>query len=297
VFTNSALNAPALALIKLVLRGRVLCLADAMGLRSLEVAQTTRWAPARAVYRPLWTLLERLMFASADVVLTVNERHAELIRARHPGTRVRVLRDGAEAELGALRPAARAGLGIPAQAVAVCFVGSLVCRRLDRLLEAWERLARTTGRDGGAALCLVVVGDGPDLRSYRRRADTAGWLGRSVFFLGALPRDDALAAAQACDIAYSDCWSDAGLPHKLYEYMALGLPIVTERRPQMTEILEDGESALFSDGPDDLAVRIRTLADDAGLRARLGGAARAAFLDGHTLTTRRLEFESALAAA
>lgn len=294
VVANSALNAPAVALIKRLLGRRVLVLVDVMGLRSLEVRQTARAAPARALYRPLWRRLERTLVRRADLVLTVNDRHVDLLRELHGRDDAHALRDAAEAGLDGTPPADRDLLGVPPDAVAVCFVGSLVSSRLNGIMDAWEELGSQANGDGTPPACLVVVGDGPDLAGCRRRAAARGWPAGSAIFLGGLPRERALAVARACDIAVSDCWSDAGLPFKLYEYMALGMPIVTEGKPQIGELLTPDETALFFHDPPELARHVRRLAGDAELRARLGGGARRAFLAEHTLEARRREFEDLL---
>jgi glycosyltransferase involved in cell wall biosynthesis len=290
VYTNTALNAPALAAIKSLLGSRVTTVADLMGLRWLETAQTTRLAAARSVHRPLWLALERLLVARADVVLTINGRCARQLEQRHGRSDVRVLRDAAEPELTAIAAADRETLGLPVDALAVGFVGSLVCSRLDPLFDAWSRLSPNgNGSRARPTPCLVVIGDGPDLPAYRRRAAAAGWLDRTVFLLGALPREEALGVLRACDIAYSDCWSQAGFPLKVYEYMAVGVPILVQGRPQASEVLTDGHDALFH-GPDDLGRRLCELAEQPELRTRLATAARATFVAGHTLSRRRREF-------
>jgi glycosyltransferase involved in cell wall biosynthesis len=294
VMASSPLEAPAVALIKLLLGKRVFVLVDVIGLHSLEIEQTARLSLARAVYRPIWFALERLLFRSADLVVAINDKHADLLAALHGRRDVRIIRDAAEVELTRVTPADRTAVGIPSRATAVCFVGSLVCSRLDRILDAWEELGDMDGEGSRAPLCLVVVGDGPDLRAHRRRAATAGWLGRTVFFLGPQPRDAALAIARACDIAVSDCWPDAGLPFKLYEYMALGMPIAVEGKPQVAELLKDEESALWFRRPGELAGQLRRLAADPTLRSRLGETAREAFLAAHTLDDRQREFRSML---
>jgi glycosyltransferase involved in cell wall biosynthesis len=232
-----------------------------------------------------------MLARSADLVLAVNDRHAELVRARYRPGAVHTLRDAAEAELDLVPPADRALLGIPEAAIAVGFLGSLVYGRLDPIIAAWTTLATS---DAAPALALVIVGDGPDLGPYRRRADEAGWLGRSVFFVGSLPRHEALAVMRACDIAYSECWTEAGFPSKLFEYMALGMPIVTEAKPQTIEVLEEGRDALFFRSADELARHIRRLADDLELRRQLGRNARETLVRAHTVDRRQREFEALL---
>jgi glycosyltransferase involved in cell wall biosynthesis len=292
VFAGTALHAPALWAIRAALGRQVVLIADVLGIRSMETEQTTSRAVLRPLNRLAWRRLERLLFRQADLALAVNDRHAELVRGLAPGLSVRTLRCGAEAALLEYEPGSRDALGIPPQAVAVGFLGSLVCSRLEPVLAAWQELAQAALE---VPLCLVVIGDGPDLERYRRRAADRGWLGSSVVFLGGLPRPEALRALRACDIAYSECWSDHGFPTKAYEYLALGRPVVIEGKPQMSEVLRDGYDALFFHTPSELASLIARLAREPELRRRLGEAGRETFRSGHTLEHRSREFAAALA--
>ena len=87
----------------------------------------------------------------------------------------------------------------------------------------------------------MIVGDGPDRPAYERRVATSERLRDRVVFVGYLPeRTEALALVGACDIAFADCWSPAGFPLKLFEYMALGRAIIVEGKEQMREVLREG---------------------------------------------------------
>jgi colanic acid/amylovoran biosynthesis glycosyltransferase len=288
LFSSSAMNAPTVALIKRLLGDRVVVIVDALGLRSLESEQTTRMRALRSPLRLLWRRLERNSFANADLVLAVNDRNAELIREMAPGASVATLRDAAEADLVEVQAATRESYGIPGDGVVVGFMGSLVCSRLERLLSAWETLSERGDRSG-TRLHLVIVGSGPDLRGYAQRVTER--MPDSVTLLGARPRDESLAVLRACDIAYTGSWSRAGFSFKLFEYMALGRPILVERKPQMEEVLTDGVDALFYDGPEDLALKIERLAGEPSLRRDFGEAAKRTFLEGHTLERRRAQFK------
>jgi glycosyltransferase involved in cell wall biosynthesis len=160
------------------------------------------------------------------------------------------------------------------------------------VLDAWEVLGAEP-----AAAHLLVVGDGPDLASHRKRLAHSPALARSVTLAGALPRPRALAALAACDAACGDCWSDAGFPAKAFEYMALGLPALIQDRPQVREVLSHGETALLWGDPDDLTGQVRLLATDTALRARLGAAGRKALLASHTEELREVRFRAAIADA
>ena len=65
-------------------------------------------------------------------------------------------------------------------------------------------------------------------------------------------------------------------PLKIFEYMASGLPVVTIRRPPLTEIVrEEQEGLLFAEGDaQGLAAVLARLADDPALRERLGQSGR-----------------------
>jgi glycosyltransferase involved in cell wall biosynthesis len=71
------------------------------------------------------------------------------------------------------------------------------------------------------------------------------------------------------------------VPNKVWQAMAVGRPVVTADTPAVREVLEDGRTALLvpAGDPDALAEALARLAGDAALRARLGAAARAVYLE------------------
>jgi glycosyltransferase involved in cell wall biosynthesis len=73
--------------------------------------------------------------------------------------------------------------------------------------------------------------------------------------------------------AFGFYWS----PLKVFEYMAMGLPVVTPAIPPLDGIVREGLEGLLYPVGDAAALTaaIRDLAGDAGLRARLGESARA----------------------
>ena len=78
-------------------------------------------------------------------------------------------------------------------------------------------------------------------------------------------------------------------PLKLLEYMAAGLPSIVSEMPGVRDILgDDADVALLVPPGDDQAfiAAVKRLADDPNLRRRMGGAARARFLERHTMKAR-----------
>ncbi len=151
------------------------------------------------------------------------------------------------------------------------FVGRVVYYKgLEYLLRA---MSRVDGR-------LLVIGDGDLLKPSERLAARLG-LAERVHFLGEVDDETVAAALHACDlfvlpsIARSEAF---GLV--LLEAMASGKPIVTTALPTgVSFVNRDGETGFVVPpaDPEALAGAMRTLLEDAALRARLGRAARARF--------------------
>jgi glycosyltransferase involved in cell wall biosynthesis len=107
----------------------------------------------------------------------------------------------------------------------------------------------------------------------RRRAVAFGLNGR-VTFTGF--REDIWAALDEIDILVHASITPEPFGQVIVEGMSVGLPVVATAAGGPTEIIEDGvDGLLYPPGDvDALAARLRTLAGDAGLRARLGRAAQ-----------------------
>lgn len=221
---------------------------------------------ARAVERAIWR--------RADRVLVVTEVLAERVRAAGvPAERIAVTPNGVDLERLAAAPEeaeARRALGLEGQLV-LGFVGFLKAwHGLDAVLDWLARPER-------AQAVLLVAGEGPHSATLARRARTLG-IETRVRFLGIVPRERIPAVVRAFDIALQPAVVDYASPLKLIEYMALGRPILAPDSPNIREILRHAESAWLVPA-DGLADGLDRLADDPGLRTRLGAAARAAVIE------------------
>jgi len=105
-----------------------------------------------------------------------------------------------------------------------------------------------------------------------------------VTFTGMIAREHVAAHVAAFDIALQPAVVDYASPLKLFEYMALGRPVVAPAQPNIMEILTDGKDALLFDprDPRGLGSAVDRLCRDAGLRQRIGEAGR------QTIQSRRL---------
>lgn len=144
------------------------------------------------------------------------------------------------------------------------------------LVRAMRRL-RERRLDG---LSAVLIGDGPELSNARTEA--AGL--DTVIFAGPVEHERVPACLAAADIgvapfdvtahrplALGFYWS----PLKVFEYMAVGLPVVAPAVDRITSLVRhEGEGLLYDPADrDGLAEALATLRDPA-LRAKLGAAAR-----------------------
>ncbi|HEY0733291.1 MAG TPA: glycosyltransferase family 4 protein [Herpetosiphonaceae bacterium] len=186
--------------------------------------------------------------------------------------------NGADVErLRRLRPAVvaalRGALGLTNRRV-IAYAGTLALHNhpVDLLLDAFEQLAPDY-----PDLVLLFVGGGEDLPELRRRAHDMGLADR-VYFTGQLPHESVhgfLALADlSVDPVHDDDVARARSPLKIFESMAVGVPIVTGDVGDRRALLADDAGVVTTPGDATaLATTIRSLLDDP---ARLRSAARAA---------------------
>ena len=136
--------------------------------------------------------------------------------------------------------------------------------RVVRFLAGHER------RD----LQLLIVGEGPHCGELRRLAAELGVQDR-VRITGVVERAAMPDYIATFDIAVQPDVVPYASPLKLFEYMAMGRPIMAPDRPNIREVLDD-DSAVFFDPEQETAFAgaLARLVDDAALRHRLGAAAR-----------------------
>ncbi|NTV65042.1 MAG: glycosyltransferase family 4 protein [Oscillochloris sp.] len=146
------------------------------------------------------------------------------------------------------RSACRAALGLPANAPVIAYAGMTFAHRwLDGLLEAAVGLA---GRYPGLTL-LLVGGRDTERAALRRQAEALGlalWQGDgppptgprpTLGLFGPRPQAEVLTFLGAADaLAIPDTVTDiTASPLKLFEYLALGQPIILPDIPALVEIV------------------------------------------------------------
>jgi glycosyltransferase involved in cell wall biosynthesis len=223
--------------------------------------------------------VERYCLFRADRVIVVVEEMAERMR------RMGVSADRIDV-ISNTPPRSRAesapdrGLRSAGAPLELVYLGLLeIPRGLAELLDAVALL-----RDDGFPVRLTVVGTGRDAALFEERAHRLRLGPPAVRFLGYVDRETALAAVEHADVGVlphhrNEQWNTS-MPNKLFDYMAVGLPVVTSDAVPCVRITqESGAGEVFEAGSAaSLAAALRRLGS-AEARARCGSAGRQAVLE------------------
>jgi len=240
------------------------------------------WNTPRAIERgfdPLLRYMERFVLEQADLVIAVSSIAAEV--AEECGAeagRVAVVPNAVDLQL--IDRAIGASDSSEPQAT-VGWIGTFgPWHGAEVIVQALAHLPEN--------VTALMIGDGSTRRACIELADRLGLSGR-IEWTGRLAHDEALMRLARCAVLASPHvpFRDQrffGSPTKLFEYMALGLPVVASRLEQLAEILEDGTTAVLVEpgNATDLARGIREVLGRPDRGAALGLAAREAAEQRHT---------------
>jgi glycosyltransferase involved in cell wall biosynthesis len=229
--------------------------------------------------RPLSRLGLRMLGRRCDAVIAISRYVASEVRPLVPGPApIHVVRNIVDVRPEQPLPA---DLTKAAGAAWIGIVGALTpLKGQDVFLDAAARVAAEAPHAR-----FVVVGGEPYATgagrgfgaTLRARAQALGIAAR-VDFLG--ERDDAAAIIANLDVLVQASRGPEGLGRTILEAMACGVPVVAVDAWGPRELVADGRTGCLVPPGDAaaLADRLATLVRDPALRARLGAAARAAFV-------------------
>jgi glycosyltransferase involved in cell wall biosynthesis len=243
-------------------------------------------------YPELAARIEQANLEAADLISVVSEPLRQHVLARGiQAERIIVLPNGVDPErfrpdLDGAPMRERLGLG---GRRAIGFIGTFgPWHGVETLAEAFIRLLRRRP-DLNGEVALVLIGDGSRRPGVKSMLQAAGALG-NVVLTGLVPQAEGPAYLAACDILALPTVPNPdgslffGSPTKLFEYMAMGRPIVATSLGQTTEVLADGRNALLV-APSDSEAMCRALErviGDPDLGQKLGMLARQDVLQRHT---------------
>jgi glycosyltransferase involved in cell wall biosynthesis len=207
-----------------------------------------------------WWMLGKLQDMDCMVALNQEVAH-ELEEIGIEANKIVTLPNGVEIE--GIKP--KASYQIVSE-TRVTFVGRLHPQKgVETLLSALEKVTARLPQTGWR---LQLVGEGPLRPHLEAKAQQLG-IDDRVEFLGQVP--DVFPLLRTSDMFVLPSRAE-GMSNALLEAMTCGLPCIVSNIPANAEVIEDGQNGLLVhvDDDEDLAKAIIRLAQDQGLREKLG---------------------------
>lgn len=236
--------------------------------------------------------IEQLNLMRADLIVVVSETLArELYEIGIPIERVLVNPNGVDPDIyhpDIVADDVRDHYGIAGRTV-IGFIGTFgPWHGAEVLVEALAELLRRRSAVR-SKVALLLIGDGQQLGAVTKAVEKLK-LQDVVVFAGRVPQQEGPAHLAACDILMSphvpnpDGSAFFGSPTKLFEYMAIGRPIVASDLDQIGEVLAHEENALLvpPNNASVIADAVLRLLDQPELGRTLARNAREAVLSEHT---------------
>lgn len=228
----------------------------------------------------LLRLAESAQFAGADVITVVSTvMKADLVAIGVPKQKILVNPNGVDPDLFSPdAPVHERVMELKRSGHVVAgFVGTFgAWHGVEVLAHAVKPTVRANPN-----VRFFLIGDGV-LRSEVERILRDDGVSGSVIMTGSVPHEQIPSYLAGCDILLSphvqntDGSQFFGSPTKLFEYMAMGRPIIASGIGQIAEVVRDGVNGVIMRhrDHDDLADKILALTRDPALGQRIGAAAR-----------------------
>ncbi|MEH1787110.1 MAG: glycosyltransferase family 4 protein [Nostoc sp.] len=217
------------------------------------------------------SLVERLTFATADVVISTNESYLSvaLTRGRKSPEDVFVVRSGPD--LSRFQPVPPNSVYRKSRKYLVGYVGVMgEPEGIDYLLQSVRYIVYEKKRQD---IHFMLIGSGPMFEKLQALSEELE-VNEFVEFTGRIPDNELLARLSSCDICANPDkkmpYNDRSTMNKIMEYMAMGKPIV------QFDLLEGRRSAerasVYAKGNDvvDFAENILELLEDSERRQKMG---------------------------
>lgn len=208
--------------------------------------------------------LEKWSLNRADRVITVNDACRKLFSARGcPEEKIRVVMNSPDEKLFSYRPARSYPRPARDRAFAMMYHGSLVERNgLELAVAAVAQLRAALPR-----LELRVYGRRtPYLEQVLAKAEQLG-LQEHVLYLGSRTVEQLSDEIQNCDVGVipnlRNAFTDINTPTRIFEYLALGKPVVAPDTPGILDYFGPNELFYFTPGDaESMAEAVRRVAKD-----------------------------------
>src|SRR5215211_257992 len=202
--------------------------------------------PGRRLVRRVLEWQERLSVRAAGSLMTVHDGCASVLQERsmRDGQRIAIVMNALDERLLPARSPERDTWHDPVRLV---YHGSLTqLYGIHTLIDAFAR-AELAGK-----AVLDVLGDGDERPRLERQAAELGLAAAVRFSRGFVPIRDALEDVADCDVGVVPLVglpiNRFSLPSKLFEYVALGLPVVCARTDTIARHFAEDELFFFAPG-------------------------------------------------
>ena len=222
-------------------------------------------------FRGLRRILYPRVFPLATAIVTNSIENRDWLRARHPRADVQFIPNGCRVDTSLSESGQRElrrSLGLPDGESAPPLIATVTHLTPEKDVACLIRaVAQIVNR--GVDLRLLVVGDGPLRSDITDLIDRCRLRGH-VTLTGHLPREQAVAVAQICDVFVLPSRHE-GMPNALMEAMAYARPCIATTVGGIPELLRD-EAGVLVPPEDDarLAEALVEVLAKKALRMRLG---------------------------
>jgi len=262
-----------------------------------ELMQTIFRLPAQSWSVRTLRAIEKKSIAFSDLVLTVNIACQNLYSARSCSRdKIRVVLNSPDDYIFRFRPASLNGPNgeTAEKPYSILYHGSLVARNgLDLAVEALDAVRQSIPN-----IKLVVCGDRTPFLERVMETVRERRLEKNVDYLGVQNLNGIVDAINACDLGIipnqKNIFTEINTPTRIFEYLALGKPVIAPRTKAIQDYFADQELIFFELGnASDLARQIAYAYSHPEELIQTAQRGQRVYLD-HTWTRERSQFLDAI---
>jgi glycosyltransferase involved in cell wall biosynthesis len=222
----------------------------------------------------LFEFLEGLVLKTCDAVITIDADLEKYVRNKNPEIKQYLVENVAlHTDKNPAAPdfakEVSKSLGLNGK-LPVVYTGSFESYQgLDLLIDSAGIVCQNNPK-----AVFILVGGKPDQIEQHRAKVVKNNLQGSVYFMGIVPPEDAIAYLSIAEVLVSPRAEGTSIPLKIYSYLHSGKPVVATRLGAHTQVLNDEIALLSEPTKEALAEGMMKLLDDPDLRAHLGQQAK-----------------------
>ena len=194
--------------------------------------------------------MEKWSMARAHALITVNLACRRIFSARScPPEKISVVMNSPDSEIFPFRSAqSRPPVPDPTRPYIVMYHGSLVERNgVDLAVEAVARI-----RERVPNIQLHIYGRSTPFGEKVMRTVRDRGLENTVFYKGQKSLEGIVQAIAGCDVGvipnHRNSFTDINTPTRIFEYLALGKPVISPRTPGIQDYFDDSSLLYFQSG-------------------------------------------------